>query len=118
MLGIDGDGALTGLDIDPDAVQSQQVGDHLHIAYLGYVLQDGHIGRQQGRNHGLAYEVLGTTHLNGAVERSATDHMQKIVLGIHLGHIGFLILSAPDRGTSTWSDHVYCQSAIQGVGAT
>ena len=86
MCCVNGDHTVLRLDVDTDAVQAQQIGNDLHIPDLRNVLQCGYTWREQCRDHGLAHEVLRTTHPDRALKRFTPHDMQYISLRFNTGH--------------------------------
>jgi len=80
IRGIDRDHAVIAVHRNVHAMQTQQVGDHVHVANLRNILQHGRARGEQRRHHGLAHEVLRATHLDGAVQRLATFDVQNVVV--------------------------------------
>ena len=78
--GVDRHHAVRAVHGHVHAVQAQQVGHHVHVADFRNVLQHGCARGQQCGDHGLAYEVLRATHLDGAVQRLAAFDVQNVVL--------------------------------------
>lgn len=79
MAGVDGHDALLAVHVHIHAVQSQQIGDHMHIANLRHILQHRLARRQQCGDHGLAHEVLCATHLDRAIQRLTALDMQHVI---------------------------------------
>ena len=75
-------------------MQTQQVGYDVHVADFRHVLQHGFPRREQRGNHGLAYEILGSTNLDCAVERLAALNMEHIVF--LFDHVDLFRFPCPD----------------------
>ena len=102
VLRVDRHNAVVAVHVHVHAMQAQQVGDHVHVADLGHVLQHRRAGRQQRRHHGLAHEVLGAAHLDGAVERLAAHNMQHVICCFdHVYPLSPVVHTM--RGAGAWS---------------
>ena len=109
IRGVDRDHAVIAIHRNVHAMQTQQVGDHMHVANLRNILQHGRTRGEQRRHHGLAHEVLRATHLDGAVQRLATFDVQNVVVVVRHAQP----LSLPLYGSSL--KHTNPQFAIRHV---
>ena len=98
MGGVNRHHAVLAVHIHVHAVQAQQIGHHVDIADFRHILQDGLTGREQGGNHGLAYEILGSANLDRAMERLAALNMEHIVF--LFDHVDLFRFPCPDTSVA------------------